>query len=293
MFLHCRITKIGRWPTPDTDLEPARITAVGVGPLGMRMAGVLSSIMEGVLYYEVAYEPERKHVADIKSFFLTVRKSDLLFVLTEFDDYFTESIALVIAKAAHDEGVLTVCVTPEYDFLHGLFLQGKAQAWDFDSLVLVPRTSLPDGYIPFVRQSHRQETLAENAMLHTVAGITQLIFQRCLIGVDFFDIASVMRVGGSGRLGVGTAAGADKGGTATRSALERLAEQGVRIIDATGVLVCVCGSFQLSMDTFSEVSEAVNDAFPEPTNILVGPAVDDRMGDTVCVSIYILRKQVV
>lgn len=293
LLAHFEVKNYALLPSLMGDYPGITISVVGVGPLGARVVEGLASTVPGISCHGVIFDPKKQNLLGMNSLFSSVLKSDLLFILSGFDDGYSGSIVSLVANAAREAGVLTVTVAPETGVWNTQALWNRDVLLAiFDSLIMVSENSLSHGHTPFVGQPLRQENLMEDAMRHTVAGITQLIHQHFLIGVDFYDIASVMRTGGVGRLGVGRAAGESKGVTATRSALERLARQGLTIRDATGVLVCVCGSSRLSMDTFAEVSGVIKDVFPEHPTIIIGPAVDEKMGETVSVSIFALRKQI-
>lgn len=291
--VHFEVKSYDLLPSLMGDYPGIIISVVGAGPLGARVVGSMANAVPGISCHGVLFDPKKQNLLGMNALLSSVLKSDLLFILSGFDDGYSGSIVSLVANAAREAGVLTVTVAPETEVWNTQALRNREVLFAIsDSLILVSGNSLSNGHIPFVGQPLRQGNLMEDAMRYAVAGITQLIHQHFLIGVDFYDVALVMRTGGVGRLGVGRAAGESKGATATRSALERIASQGGPDRDATGVLVCVCGSSRLSMDTFAEVSEAIGDAFPEHPTIIIGPAVDDEMGETVSVSIFALRKQI-
>ena len=293
LLAHFEVKNYALLPSLMGDDPGITISVVGAGPLGARVVGRLANSVPGISCHGVVFDPQKQNLPGMNSLFSSVWKSDLLFILSGLDDGYSGSIVSLVANAAREAGALTVIVAPETEVWNTQALRNReALLAIVDSLILVSEKSLSNGHTPFVGQPLRQENLTEDAMRHTVAVITHLIHQRFLIGVDFYDVASVMRTGGVGRLGVGRAEGRYKGVTATRSALERHASQGLPIRDATGVLVCVSGSSLLSMDTFAEVSGAIWDTFPERSTIIIGPAVDDKMGETVSVSIFALRKQI-
>jgi cell division GTPase FtsZ len=266
-------------PFPDLD-ENARIRAVGVGALGASMVQVLSRNLPGILCHEVIFNPGGESSEKLTTLFSDVKESDLLFVLTCFDDEYCEAVARAIGCSAREAGVLTLAITPDSDNLSSQSLAELAE--DVDIVFPVSFGSFTADQVPFLIQ---RDALTGYSMRHLVSAITTLIHQRSLICVDFADIVTIMRGGNRGWLGAGVASGPAKGRIAAMLALERLAAQGMATFDTTGVLAIVQGSSLFTMEDFDEASGVIHYHVAEDSNLMVGFITDDQLGFNVRVSI--------
>lgn len=253
----------------------ARIRAVGVGPFGIGSVQLLSHNLPGIICHEITLDAKGECSEQMADLLASVRESDLLFVLTGFDAEYCEAVAKAIGHAAREAGVLTLAI-----------VSGKGDA---PTLNFVALTEFVD-VVFYVSECHITDNgggraFREEPLLQMVSAITGLIHQHSFIGVDFADIAMIMRGGKTGRIGVGISSSPSKGGNAALMALDQLAGQGVRVIDATGVLVIVQGSSQLTMDDFEDVSGVIHKHIAEDANVIVGIVTDDHLRDNVRVSV--------
>lgn len=293
LFFHCLVRNVTQSWDSGPICGPAKVTIIGIGPMAAEVTRILARSESGVVCHEVIFEPNRGMTKEMEGLFSLVRASDLVFVLSCCDDVYSASIVYAMAKTAYEAGALTIVVVPD----ENEWRTGIPRNWDectaiFDTKISVSGKSLINSHTYAARQASQAKALTGFAMRQAVSGILWPIQQHRFIGVDFYDIALVMRSGNTGWLGVGTAAGFDKELTAPRLAVSRLVQQGAPISDVSGVLVCVCGSSRLSRDTFYKVSEIAADFFPPKATIIVGPAVDEKMDDAVSVSIFALTKKV-
>lgn len=264
--------------------EAARIMAVGVGPLGAKMAQILSRNLPGITCHEVIFNPKGDSSEQMVTLISSVRKSDLLFVLTGFDDEYSGVVAKAIGYSAHETGVLSIAI-----ILHkcGMSLKSIAELAEvFDTVFTVSDRSLSDKQDPLLVQ---KDVLAGYSMRHIVTTISCLINQRSFICVDFADMVTIMRGGSIGRLGIGLASGPARGSNAAKRALERLAAQGMPTFDATGVLSIVQGSSLFTMEDLSDVNSVMHDHVSVDAKMIIGFITDNQLGDNVRVSVMPVR----
>lgn len=253
----------------------ARIRAVGVGPFGAGMVQHLSQNLPGIVCHEITSDSNGECSSQMTDLLALVRESDLLFILTGFDAEYCEVVAKAVGHAAREAGVLTLAIVPD---------ESDAQTLNFvavtefvDVVFSVSKCSITD--------NEEERSFGEQSMLNMVSAITGMIQQHSFIGVDFADIALIMRGGKTGRIGVGMSSSPSKGGNAALLALERLTGQGVQVIDATGVLVVVQWASQLTMDDFEEASGVIHNHIAEDANVIVGIVTDDQLRDNVRVTV--------
>ncbi len=73
--------------------------------------------------------------------------------------------------------------------------------------------------------------------------------------------------------------------------MERLAEKGALMSDATGVIACVHGSSDMSMEDFDEASRAIHEKVDEDASIIIGIVTEEHLGTNVKVSIWSVEKE--
>lgn len=267
------VSSTGSLLDPDSDAI-AQIRAVGVGPFGIGLVQLLSRNLPGITCHEITLNPKGECSAQMDELLALVRESDLLFVLTGLDAAYCGVVAEAVGHAAREAGVLTLAIVPDEGVT--TTLNSVALTEFVDVVFSVSKCPLTD---------NGEERAHSESMLHMVSAITGLIQQHSFIGVDFADIALIMRGGKTGRIGVGISSTLSKGGNAAMLALERLAGQGVRVIDATGVLVIIQGSSQLTMDSFEDVSRVIHSHIAEDANVIVGIVIYDQSGENVSVTV--------
>lgn len=257
----------------------ADIRIVGVGSIGSRAVKILSRNLPGVRYHEILRNHDGGHIGDMSSLLSSVVASDLVFVISAFEDESCAATAQVIGAAAVGAGVPILLVT-DGKMQDTSFLSRDVPKW-FDTVFRVSRDSLPDqdGSVPLSPAS-----LIGFGMRHVVGVITTLITYQTGICIDFADVKAIMRGGDLGRMGIGIGADDSRGATAAKRAIDRLTSQGVDVSSASGVLAAVHGSGDITMDDFDTASKVIFEHASADANVLVGLITDERLGGKVKVS---------
>lgn len=282
----CTVTSHSLVPVPSLNKPPseidydfdatARITAVGIGPFGSRTAELLSRNVRGITCHEVNVDA-KSSPEGFSSLLFSVHQSDLLFIISSFEDPSCASIARAVGNASCRAGILTVAIAPLA--LGASFPEGQ-EKW-YDSLFAVSGRSLPSQPVPVFPDG---DALTGFAMRHMVASITNLITYQTGICIDFADVAAIMREGNTGRVGVGIGSSDSRGSMAAMGAIERLEEQGVSLAHASGVFVGVHVS-SLTMNDFDDASKVVHDLVNDEANIIVGLISDEQLGYNLKVTV--------
>jgi cell division protein FtsZ len=283
---HLHVTSYPAMPVPLNDGEVpleeydvANINVVGVGPMGSRMVQLLS--LAGITFHEIIHDAEQEASGDMAALVSSVRSSDLVFILTGFDDDYCESIAQKVGRAACEAGMLTLLVTPPAGMDQNRHQCNDGTGRWYDTMFSVSDISLSshEEPIPVIA-----ETAISYPMQQFVAAITNLITHRTCIGIDFNDIIKIMHEGRFGKMGIGIATGADTASIAANRAIEHLRTQGVDISTALGVLAVVHGSPELAMDDFDSASMVIHKHISPDANILIG-LDEGYLGQSVQVTI--------
>lgn len=253
-----------------------QISAVGIGPLGAKMARFLIADSPGVTCHELSFDPRGEQPDGFTQLIAVVRQSSLLFILAGFDDFYCEATAQALGKAAIEAGVFTIAVAP--CLLEREPLQPTAPARWYDTIFSVSDKSLQNQYLA------PGDAATGYAMSHLVAVIANLLHTHGF-GIDSQSIKMILRSGEAGILGVGVASGPARGTAAVISALERLSGQGVNVTGVMSVLVCVEVSSDFTMKDLEDASITVAGRFATDVDVRFGILRNDRLGCNLQVTI--------
>ncbi len=258
----------------ETDI--ARIRAIGVGSMGVKMVRMLSGNMPSITCHEVAYDPKCESPVQTTELLSEVQESELVFIITAFEDGYCGAVVENVGQAARNAGVLTLALIPDSQLLSLAQLTASV-----DAVFAISEDSMSDKRDP----AHIQSSEEVNPMLHMITVITKMITLRNYIGIDFADVVTIMRIGNIGRLGVGMALSPDKSIDAALIALEQLVSQGISPLDAKGVLIVFEGSSHSTLDNIFDAHAVIISHVAENANTLIGFVEDDRLGDNIRLSI--------
>jgi len=154
-----------------------------------------------------------------------------------------------------------------------------------DSLVIIPNDRLKyvtDQKITFANAFG----IADDVLKQAVASISELVgySERVIINLDFADVSAVMKDAGRAHMGVGVASGREKAEQAALAAVASpLLETSIN--GATGVLVNVCGSSEMTLDDVETAAGIVQEAANPDANIIFGATCSDELEDEIQVTV--------
>ena len=211
--------------------------------------------------------------------------TDLVVIVATMGGGFGTGAAPVVAEIAQEMGILSIgVVTTPFHFEMARKMQtaqaGIARMQGYtDAFITVRNDNLlkiaPDRNMSFVDAF----SLADEVLRQTVGCVAELILTTGVINVDFADVTTIFRQGGSSDalLAIGTDESPQK---AVRKAIESpLIDRGIE--GARGVVLNITGSPAMSL---RDVDEAVHyihrNAHPE-VNVIVGLVVQPEMAGRV------------
>ena len=198
--------------------------------------------------------------------------------------------APVIARAARDQGILTVgVVTKPFHFEGAHRMQiaekGLQELQQYvDTLIVIPNQNL-------FRIANEKTTFADafkmaDDVLHSgVRGVTDLMVMPGLINLDFADIRTVMAEMGKAMMGTGEAAGDKRAVHAAEAAVSNPLLDEVSMKGARGVLINITGGLDLTLYEVDEAANHIRDQVDADANIIFGAIFDEAMEGTVRVSV--------
>ena len=144
--------------------------------------------------------------------------------------------------------------------------------------------SSPAQYLISLRISAAQSLLETSD--HNVSEISELVgySDKVIINLDFADVSSIMKNAGRAHMGVGTASGREKAEQAAMTAVASpLLETSIN--GATGVLINVTGSQDLSLDDVETAANIVMEAANPDANIIFGATFSEDFEDEMRVTV--------
>ncbi|MCX6015284.1 MAG: cell division protein FtsZ [Chloroflexales bacterium] len=208
----------------------------------------------------------------------TLKGADMVFVTAGMGGGTGTGAAPVIAKLAHELGILTVgVVTKPFSFegkpRRRVAEQGIENLRPYvDTLVIVPndRLLLAGNKNATMMQAFQ---MADGVLRQGIQGIADMINLPGLINVDFADVRSVMQRSGTALMSIGIGSGENRMVNAVREAIESPLLE-VTIDGARSVLLNVTGGDDVTLFEVQESASIIEEAVEPNANIIWGLLID-------------------
>ena len=217
--------------------------------------------------------------------------TDMVFITAGMGGGTGTGAAPIVADLAHEAGILTVGVVTKPFKFEGANRMRQAEAGiaelgaKVDSLIIIPNDRLKyvtDQKITFANAFG----IADDVLKQAVVSISELVgfSDRVVINLDFADVSAVMKDAGRAHMGVATASGREKAEQAALAAINSpLLETSIN--GATGVLVNVTGSSELTLDDVETAAGIVQENANPDANIIFGATSCDDFEDEIRVTV--------
>ena len=217
--------------------------------------------------------------------------TDMVFITAGMGGGTGTGAAPIVADLAREAGILTVGVVTKPFKFEGANRMRQAEAGiealasKVDSLIVIPNDRLKyvtDQKITFANAFG----IADDVLKMAVTSISELVgySDRVIINLDFADVSAVMKDAGRAHMGVGIASGREKAEQAAMAAVASpLLETSIN--GATGVLVNVTGSAELSLDDVETAAGIVQEAANPEANIIFGATYSAEFEDEMRVTV--------
>jgi cell division protein FtsZ len=126
---------------------------------------------------------------------------------------------------------------------------------------------------------------ADEILLHSVKGITDLIIRPGLVNLDFADVKTTMSKAGMAIMGIGVSSGENRAIEAAERAISHPLLEDINISGAKGVLMNITSSSEITMEEMTEASDRIYSEVGEDAEIIWGAVIDDDMGDEMRVTV--------
>ncbi|MCA9353387.1 cell division protein FtsZ [Candidatus Nomurabacteria bacterium] len=211
----------------------------------------------------------------------TIKGADMVFITCGMGGGTGTGASPVVARAAKEQGILTVAVVTKPFFFEGNHRMRLAEKGigeleqEVDAIIVIPNDRLLaiSGKEMTLRNSF---ALCDEILKQAVEGISDLITTPGIINVDFNDIKEIMHDAGSALMGIGVASGEER---AKKAAIEAINSPllDISINGAKGVLFAVAGGEDLTMNELQEAAKVVTESVDKDARIILGTIHDERL----------------
>jgi cell division protein FtsZ len=126
---------------------------------------------------------------------------------------------------------------------------------------------------------------ADEILLHSVKGITDLIMMPGLVNLDFADVKTTMSKAGMAIMGIGIASGENRSIEAAERAMSHPLLEDIPITGAKGVLMNITSNSDMEFEEVAEASERIHAEVGDDADIFWGTSIDDSLGDEMRVTV--------
>lgn len=189
--------------------------------------------------------------------------------------------APIVARAAKEQGILTVAVVTKPFFFEGNQRMKIAEHGieelekEVDAIIVIPNDRL---LAIAGKDTTFKDAFAkcDEVLLQAVEGISELISSPGIINVDFADMKSVLADAGTALMGVGFAVG---DGRAEKAAIQAINSPllDISINGARGVLFAISANDDLTMAEFQEAAKVITESIDKDARVIIGTIFDERM----------------
>ena len=220
----------------------------------------------------------------------TIRGSHMVFITAGMGGGTGTGAAPVIARAAKEQGILTVAVVTKPFGFEGA---RRARSADtgieelqqyVDTVIVIPNQNL-------FRIATERTTLmeafkmADDVLYKGVRGVTDLMVVPGFINLDFNDIKTVMSEMGQAMMGTGQAEGERRAIMAAEMAISSPLLDGISMQGARGVLINITGGNDMTLYEVDEAANRIREEVDGEANIIFGTAFDESVEGHIRVSV--------
>jgi cell division protein FtsZ len=216
--------------------------------------------------------------------------SHMVFITAGFGGGTGSGAAPIIAEISKDLGALTVAVVTRPFSFEGK-KRAKVAEEGIETLKKVVDTAITIPNDRLRGLASKKATLmemfvkADEILLHSVKGITDLIMMPGVVNLDFADVRTTMSKAGMALMGIGIASGENRALEAAEKAISHPLLEDIPINGAKGVLMNITATSDMEFEEVAEASEFIHGEVGEEAEIFWGTSVDDSLGDEMRVTV--------
>lgn len=226
---------------------------------------------------QIGEEAAKESEQDIRD---SIGHADMVFVTCGLGGGTGTGSAPVVAQICKESGALTIGVVTLPFSVEGVIRMENAESGlkrlrDIcDTVIVIPNDKLLD-IVPNLSLNSAFK-VADEVLMRSIKGITEMITMPGLVNLDFADLKTVMKRGGVAMIGLGEAEGENKAVNAVIEALNSPLLE-VDISEATGALVNVTGGEDMTISEAERVVEEIYSRVDPNARIIWGTTVDPKL----------------
>ena len=210
-----------------------------------------------------------------------IKGSDMVFIACGMGGGTGTGAAPIVARAAKEQGILTVAVVTKPFFFEGSHRMKIAEkgieelAKEVDAIIIIPNDKLLQ---LSDKNTNFKDAFAtcDDVLRQAVEGISDLITTPGIINVDFADIKAVMLDAGSALMGIGSASGEKRAEKAALMAINSPLLE-VSINGAKGVLFAISGGDDITIHEIQEAAKIITESIDKDAKVIFGTIHDEKI----------------
>ncbi|MDQ3075561.1 MAG: cell division protein FtsZ [bacterium] len=222
-----------------------------------------------------AAEETKSEIQDV------IKGADMIFIACGMGGGTGTGAAPIVARAAKEQGILTVGVVTKPFFFEGQHRTKLAEkgieelAKEVDAIIVIPNDKLLQ---LSDKNTNFKDAFAtcDNVLRQAVEGISDLITTPGIINVDFADIRAIMSDAGSALMGIGLATGESRAETAAKLAINSPLLE-VSIHGAKGVLFAISGGDDITIQEIQEAAKIITESIDKDAKVIFGTIHDEKL----------------
>jgi cell division protein FtsZ len=236
---------------------------------------------------QVGEEAAREAEEDIKK---AVAEADIVFITCGLGGGTGTGSAPFVAQMAKEAGALTIAICT-YPFQAEGAIRAENAEWGLDRLrnladtvIVIPNDRLLD-IVPKLSLNAAFK-VADEVLMRSIKGITEIVTKPGLVNLDFNDIKTVMKAGGVAMIGLGESDDDDRAVSAVMEAINSPLIE-MDITEASAALVNVTGGADMTVTEAEQVAEIIQSKISSGARIIWGAAIDETLENTIRVMVVI------
>jgi cell division protein FtsZ len=222
-----------------------------------------------------AAEETKSEIQDV------IKGADMIFLACGMGGGTGTGAAPIIARAAKEQGILTVGVVTKPFFFEGSHRMKIAEkgieelSKEVDAIIIIPNDKLLQ--LADKNTNFRDAfASADDVLRQAVEGISNLITTPGIINVDFADIKAIMSNAGSALMGIGTASGEKRAEKAALGSINSPLLE-VSIQGAKGVLFAISGGDDITIHEIQEAAKVITESIDKDAKVIFGTIRDEKL----------------
>ncbi len=211
----------------------------------------------------------------------TVKGADMIFLAGGMGGGTCTGAAPIVARAAREQGILTVAVMTKPFFFEGNNRMKLAEkgieelSKEVDAMIIIPNDKLLQ---MADKNTNFKDAFAtcDDVLRQAVEGISDLITTPGIINVDFADIRAIMSDAGSALMGIGSASGEKRAEKAALQAINSPLLE-VSINGARGVLFAISGGDDITITEIQEAAKIITESIDKDAKVIFGTIHDEKL----------------